>query len=407
MDGTIGIGKPGALDYLCELIIDELKNFSSSRQCISPSSLLRALSSRAEILEFLGSQDHIKELKSAYIKILNELNDFLGEQYKEQLDELIARINVADSLIILYLLLDEIVALVRTCISRSQDKEKALASLVIEISTQLVEVEKKCLCLIENSTLTHRANSLFNNMLESQIADFETSAKSCEDVLEVRGIIRAKLDAIKSALETKKTEDQVREVVFESTIENLKTNLKVMEEKIDRGQRRRKHLEQEVLIDPLTGIANRRAMERHIRKEMKKYKRYKTVFSLIFIDIDDFKRVNDSYGHWVGDKCMKSLVGRIKQILRETDLIARYGGDEFIIFTTATERKAAQAVANKLSNAISKTCFIYKNSKIQLSVSIGVTQVEETDDGLGEIISRVDSALYEAKNQGKNRVVVV
>jgi diguanylate cyclase len=128
---------------------------------------------------------------------------------------------------------------------------------------------------------------------------------------------------------------------------------------------------------------------------------------MIFIDIDDFKRVNDTYGHWVGDKCLKKIVSKIKPIIRESDFMARYGGDEFIIVLTGTDRKAARIVANKLSNKISRTHFLYQSSEIKLSVSIGLTQIEETDHAPEIIFTRADAALYEAKNQGKNRVIVV
>jgi diguanylate cyclase (GGDEF)-like protein len=147
-------------------------------------------------------------------------------------------------------------------------------------------------------------------------------------------------------------------------------------------------------------------MERRINKGIRRHERDKTVFSLVFVDIDDFKRVNDTYGHRVGDKCLQSLVGRMRQVLRESDHIARYGGDEFVIFLANTGKKAAQVVANKLSSAISKTCFLYRNTEIQLSVSIGITQIESGDTSPEEIIARADTALYEAKNLGKDCIIV-
>jgi diguanylate cyclase len=208
-------------------------------------------------------------------------------------------------------------------------------------------------------------------------------------------------------LETKKAEDQIRQKHFGTEIENLNTNLEVMQTRIARDRIKRKSLEQEILVDPLTGIANRRAIERHLRKAIKKYKRYRKIFSMVFIDIDDFKKVNDTYGHWVGDKCLKKIVSKIKPLIREDDFVARYGGDEFIIVLPSADRRAAHGIAHKLSSAISKTRFLYLNSEIELSVSIGLTQMEETDYAPEVIFARADAALYEAKNQGKNCVIVV
>jgi diguanylate cyclase (GGDEF)-like protein len=407
LDSEIAIEKRETLDSLCELIIEELKNFSASHQSVSPSRLHEVLSNKAEIQEFIITRDYIKDLKNKYIKILNDLRDFFGKQYIDQLEELISRISNVEKFTDLNLLTGDIIRLARSCGSDFQEKNKTLSRLVFEIGAQLIGVEKTCMGLIESTTATHLANGSFNDMLEVQITELETSAESCANVTEVRKIVSAKLETIKSALETKKAEDKTREQTFESTIDTLKGNIKQMQDRLDRDQRRREHLEQEILIDPLTGISNRRVIERHIKKELNRYRRCREVFSLIFIDIDDFKEVNDTYGHGVGDKCIQSLVKRIKQVMRGNDLIARYGGDEFIILLTGTEAKAAETVANKLSNAISKTCFIYKNSEIQITVSIGVTQVVDTDDSPESILSRADSALYEAKNRGRDRVIVV
>ncbi len=403
----IGAEKTETLDSLCELIIEELKNFSATHQSVSSSRLHEALSSKPEIHEFIVTKDHISNLKDGYINILNYLKDALGNQYTEQLSELVAKTNAIDKLTNLSNVLDDIVKLTCACISHFKAKNTTLARLMFDIGSQLVEVEKSCVGLIENTTLTHLANDSFNNMLELQINELETSAGSCENVTEVEKIVSTKLKIIKSTLEKKKTEDESREQLFESTVGTLKDNIEQMQKRLDRDQRRREHLEQEILTDPLTGISNRRVIERRIKKELNRYRRRQEVFSLIFMDIDDFKKVNDTYGHSVGDKCIRSLVKRIRQVLRATDLMARYGGDEFVVLLTGTEIKAAETVADKLRDAISKTYFIYRNSEIQITLSIGVTQVVDADDCPEKILSRVDSGLYEAKNRGKDRVVVV
>ena len=394
------------LDTFCELIIDELKHFSASRQSISPSSLLEALSNKADVLKALASQEHIGELRRGYIKILDQLNGYFTSDQRESADQLVAVIKRAESLSELYRIHEGIIGLVCQCVSDSEAKKKSLACLLIEVGAKLGELEGQSLSLIESTAQVHRANGRFTSLIETEIAELESSAESSKDVLEVREIVRTKLERIKSALETKKAEDRARNQSFESTIQNLQNNLKEMQHKIDRDRTRRKRLEHEALIDPLTGISNRRVMERRINKGIRRHERDKTVFSLVFVDIDDFKRVNDTYGHRVGDKCLQSLVGRMRQVLRESDHIARYGGDEFVIFLANTGKKAAQVVANKLSSAISKTCFLYRNTEIQLSVSIGITQIESGDTSPEEIIARADTALYEAKNLGKDCIIV-
>ena len=399
-------GPSRMLDGLCELILDQIKRLSSTRQALSKENLLCALSEKADDLSAMSSMEHVAELKRRYTLILHKFGVCLKAHHREMIEELIPVVEEAQSLGQLYELLEKIVEPASKSLAHSQAMEKSLASLLIEVGNQLVEVERECLGLIESTTDVHRANNRFTTLLESEITQLESSAQTSEDVSEVRQVLRSRLQTIKSAIEAKKAEDTARKQSFDSTLEKLQGTLTEMQSRIERDRKRRKHLEQEAQIDPLTGIANRRVIERYLTREIKRYKRDKTVFSLIFIDIDDFKAINDTYGHRVGDKCLQILVGRMKEVLRAGDLLGRYGGDEFVVFLTETGQKAAQVVANKLSSAISKTCFVYRDAEIVLSVSIGLTQVEEGDARPEQIIERADSALYEAKNQGKDCIIV-
>lgn len=394
------------LDTLCELIIDELKTLSAHRRAISSSSLYEALSGKAEALNALVSREHVGALQNGYIRILEELTCYLAPLHKQAAVALIEDIRKATRLGELSPLLDRIIRLLEQAYCDSLAKKETLEHLLLEVGNLLAELETESLALIEGTAQIHLANGQFTTLIQTQINELETAAQSTENVQAIREILRTRLHTIRAALETKKAEDRAKKQTFESTIQNLHESLKEMQSKVERGQKQRKLLEHEALQDPLTGVANRRVLERQIRKEIKRYRRGEALFSVIFIDIDDFKTINDTYGHRVGDKCLQSLVGRIRQLLREKDLVARYGGDEFVILLTDTGRKAAHLVADKLASAISKTCFIYKDTEIQLSVSIGLTQVEENDYNPEEIIARADSALYEAKHQGRDCIVV-
>jgi diguanylate cyclase len=407
MSNPFEIHEEDNLDRLCELIMDELKNLSATGQGLTLSSLHKALASKAERLDLPDSEPDLKEIKDALARVLAEFNLDPESQFSEQLSGLLRQIRNAESFKALYRLQNDITDLVQSYRTAIREENRELSGLVIEISTQLIEVERRCLSLIEKTTLSCRTGTTFNRMVATEIYDFEQTAESCQSLAEIKNLVKVKLDTIKSALEAKKTEDQVQQQRFGTEIEDLRSNLKEMQTRVDRDRIKRKSLEQEILVDPLTGIANRRAIERHLKKAIRKCQQYRNLFSMIFIDIDDFKKVNDTYGHWVGDKCIKKIVSRIKPIIRENDFIARYGGDEFIVVLPGTDRRAAQIVANKLSNTISRTRFLYQSSEIKLSVSIGLTQMEETDHAPEIIFSRADAALYEAKSQGKNRVIVV
>ncbi len=158
--------------------------------------------------------------------------------------------------------------------------------------------------------------------------------------------------------------------------------------------------------DPLTGAFNREKLIYDLTESLEIYKRYKEPFSIIMLDIDHFKKINDTYGHDAGDLVLKSLVKTIKGFLRKGDVIYRYGGEEFLILLPRTTLENATKIAEKLREKISYIRVPYRNTTITFTASFGVTQVKDNDT-INSLIKRADVALYEAKNKGRNRVEYV
>jgi len=154
--------------------------------------------------------------------------------------------------------------------------------------------------------------------------------------------------------------------------------------------------------DPLTGIANRLAMAEALRHEFLLYKRSGVRFAVIILDIDHFKRVNDEYGHTTGDIVLKKMANLITQSIRETDLLARFGGEEFLILLPNTE-EAAISVAQKICSAVASYAFPTKHA---ITVSIGLAIIDKVDQNQDALIHRADQALYKVKNSGRNNVLM-
>ncbi|MEA3405342.1 MAG: diguanylate cyclase [Pseudomonadota bacterium] len=163
-----------------------------------------------------------------------------------------------------------------------------------------------------------------------------------------------------------------------------------------------KSLEKLSETDYLTGCYNRSYIDRIMKQETLRTKRYDGSLSLILIDLDDFKKVNDTYGHLVGDEVLISTANWIQSTIRETDAFGRWGGEEFVLICPNTGLQQAENIAEKVRMGIAQHSFSHN---IQQTLSIGVTeyQVNESTDNW---ISRTDKALYEAKHQGKNRVSI-
>jgi len=169
----------------------------------------------------------------------------------------------------------------------------------------------------------------------------------------------------------------------------------------------RDHHQMEVLAmqDGLTGIFNRRAIEEHARVELEHAKRKETPFSVILLDIDHFKAINDQYGHAAGDHTLRRLTEVLTSKLRQYDRIGRWGGEEFIVILPDTKMSEAIAIAERMRGAVAETKFSLETGKIhEVQISLGVACVAGYYPPLAKIIDAADQALYQAKKTGRNCV---
>jgi diguanylate cyclase (GGDEF)-like protein len=154
--------------------------------------------------------------------------------------------------------------------------------------------------------------------------------------------------------------------------------------------------------DGLTKLYNRSYLLTKIKDELKRYKRYKTTFSLMILDIDDFKQVNDQYGHQKGDDVLIKLAAILNNSRRDLDICARYGGEEFAIILPHTDNDEAKIISERLRKKIED----YFQKDIKITISIGVANCPKSSIILEDLIKNADDALYESKRSGKNKVTV-
>lgn len=167
----------------------------------------------------------------------------------------------------------------------------------------------------------------------------------------------------------------------------------------------RKQLENELkqmaYFDDLTDLPNRKLLDRHIEKALARSKRHNHNFILMFIDLDDFKLVNDTMGHEAGDLLLKEVVKRLNENIREEDLISRIGGDEFIIVFEDTSMEEIEAIAQRIIDFVSLP-YMINEKEAKVSVSIGVSMYPNDGEDKETLIEHADKAMYFAKNNGKN-----
>ena len=163
-------------------------------------------------------------------------------------------------------------------------------------------------------------------------------------------------------------------------------------------------LEVETITDPLLGIFNRRYLDRRIEEEILRAKRHELELSLLMVDIDNFKQVNDSWGHQVGDLVLKHLTQMLATTLRHTDIIARFGGEEFVVLLPHTPELDASRLAEKLRIVVEQTP-LHRIPELSVTISIGCSCFLQDDDNAYSLLERADKAMYFAKREGRNRVV--
>lgn len=161
-------------------------------------------------------------------------------------------------------------------------------------------------------------------------------------------------------------------------------------------------LEQLATTDPLTSVLNRRKLNELMDKEIERCRRYERGAAVILFDLDDFKTINDHHGHEMGDVVLKTVCATVSEVIRNTDFLGRWGGEEFLIVSTETSEQEARRLAERIRKQIARR---HVTEALEVTVSVGVTAIRP-DDTLKSLITRVDHALYSAKHAGKNRIYV-
>jgi diguanylate cyclase (GGDEF)-like protein len=165
-------------------------------------------------------------------------------------------------------------------------------------------------------------------------------------------------------------------------------------------------LERLSITDGLTGLFNRRQLMEALTKESLRTRRHKRPFAVLMLDVDHFKKCNDSYGHLVGDNVLKKLASILKGMIRDVDFVARYGGEEFVVLLLEAGQDGGAEVAERIRERIAAEAFTSGNEEFSITVSIGVAECSGVDPSPDAVISQADRALYQAKRRGRNRVAL-
>jgi len=297
--------------------------------------------------------------------------------------------------------LQEVGALVRAACS---DNSREFESYLLTLSLKLTEVQH---FLSENAREEGEVGAsqiALETQVRSDVRRLSETVEETHDIGNLKEAVSEQLVGIVRSMDELRKQEEHRDEQLKKRYGSLISKVEQMEQETHKVK---VHMEEErhrARTDPLTGLPNRTAYDEHIRTEMDRWGRYQQGFSIAVADLDLFKNINDSYGHLAGDKVLR-LVGKIllKQC-RRTDVVTRYGGEEFVIIMPGTDARAATLAAEKLRQAVAASPFNFYGKPVKVTMSFGVAQVQSADD-LDKLFARADKALYRAKQNGRNQTV--
>ncbi len=348
----------------------------------------------------------IQESKHDYLEVVNGLKSCLGETYQSSLKKIAHQANQLSQLSDISELRASFFQLLFSYISDTQQDREQVNGFVLEVAEKIFQIESKLLLSSEHTESLLTSGKHFDAMLQSEMGELKKSSDQATNLDDLKTQITTRLNTIDNELMKKQHSEKAIQKMAAKNISDFKSGFIKLKRELNDAIEHSRDLEEKINQDQLTGAYNRRAYDKKIQEEMDRFKRYGTVFSLLLLDADKFKNVNDRYGHAVGDKCLQEIIRRTMPLLRKNDILARYGGEEFVVIMPDTDTSGAKTAAEKIRQTIEKIEFLYKTEKVRVTVSIGVSQVREEDDSSEKVFERADIAVYRAKENGRNQVVV-
>ncbi|MNS23056.1 Response regulator PleD [compost metagenome] len=260
---------------------------------------------------------------------------------------------------------------------------------------------------LHEASAGHADNSSAARELDTQLREhvdgLQSSVQGAADVDSLKHILENRLEGLLVTMDEHKHERDRREQELAGRLQGLSERVANMEHE---ALGYREHLEeqrQKALLDPLTGLPNRAAWSERVEREMLEWQAHGGHLAMAILDLDHFKRINDSYGHLAGDKVLKIVADQLRKRLRNGDFIARFGGEEFVLLLPQTSPAAAAQIAEVLRATVEACPFHFKGERVVITTSIGLGAFRSGERG-DQVLKRADAALYRAKESGRNRV---
>jgi diguanylate cyclase (GGDEF)-like protein len=285
-----------------------------------------------------------------------------------------------------------------------QNERETAESFLSTLSKTLSTVQSAVKSTLSIHDQSQKEYHKLNVQLQEQMKDVTGAVEKAGTLTDIKEEINDKLLLIAKTIETKSNLEQKNQQLLEKQLASMSTQIEGLEKQSKQFEIRLHEQQLKSLQDALTKLNNRAAFDEHFAHEMIRFQQKPFDLGLAVIDIDDFKRINDTYGHTAGDKTLQVIAKTMKKTLNKNVFIARYGGEEFVIIYRNITKEQFVKFLNLIRQHISALPFKFKNDKVTITLSIGATHVRK-DDNIHLAFERADIGLYQAKSSGKNQVI--
>jgi diguanylate cyclase len=299
-------------------------------------------------------------------------------------------------------ILTELLQLVEYAKTQAENERQEVERFLLQMTEQLQQLDQEVAGVSGIGGELIEGNKQLDQEMQIQVDHIQSSVTHATELNELKLSISERLNVIQERLRDNRS-DNVRLVEnFEHRIDLLTTKIGSMEQETASLKESVQKARTEAFTDALTGLHNRHAFDCKLEEEFARWNRYGFPLSMIIVDVDHFKKVNDTYGHLAGDKVLHVIGAHLKKATRNVDFPARYGGEEFVVLLPEVDLKGAKIVAEKIRQAVEEKPFRSGDNRVNITVSCGVASFRK-DDARKTPFERADEALYLAKRGGRNR----
>lgn len=346
-------------------------------------------------ISYSSVAQHIHQILT---RLLNDLP--ISSEHKQQVQHLRQRLSDGLNWYELVPLLDELSVIIIATTHGSVDEE--LTDYLLELNQRLTSFYNSLASTSEGYLASVQDAQTLDHDLRLHVTGFKDDVQTSKDLDGLKMLIDTRLNTVVNTLQSYQEKRSSSEAQIIERLQALSAHSKQMELEAQTLSIQLEEQRQQALIDPLTGLANRAAWNERSAQEYAKLHTHSSLL-LSIIDIDHFKRINDNYGHLAGDKVLKIIAHQLQKNLRDTDFIARFGGEEYAVLMPNTALDAGCELINTLRLAVAACPFNFKGEPVSVTLSAGVGKIA-ADESLEQAFERVDQALYAAKQAGRNRV---